>query len=332
VDPLGLRQINFDLMAAFEARLKDRLHHAAFSQFGHVEVTREEALNWADAWALDQPTEAEQTTAAAMLLGSRAPLTRRNGCALMLAAAVHASMKDVDIIRSTMAGPPSNFVPPAELDSAMEAWRRVQVRQLFRLCLEALFYWIIFEIEAGPRSTAALAEAFLAQSPSRSEQSTASEWLDAATLSGTGPTALIDRIAQALNDPARDDLASGILDGLAFCLAEALEQGEPFEREDRLPLSRARREAEAWGQTTSRAFLHHIIESWVVAQHVYWSVGRGLADARARGKTLLRLRVVLEEGGWSLTPGAAPGSPPVATPDRLQTAVSLAEECGLLAA
>ena len=72
-----------------------------------------------------------------------------------------------------------------------------------------------------------------------------------------------------------------------------------------------------------------MLESWVLAQHAYWSVGRGLADARARGKVLLRLRIILDEGGWTLTPGAPRGSAPRPTPDRLQTAITLATECGL---
>jgi hypothetical protein len=77
-------------------------------------------------------------------------------------------------------------------------------------------------------------------------------------------------------------------------------------------------------------FVKHILESWIFAQHVYWSVGRGLADARARGKTILRLKVVLEDGGWALAPGVSRGSLPVPTADRLRTALSLAHECGLI--
>jgi len=65
---------------------------------------------------------------------------------------------------------------------------------------------------------------------------------------------------------------------------------------------------------------------------VYWSVGRGLADARARGKTILRLRVALEDGGWNLTSASARVSAPVPTPDRLKTALNLAKECELLPA
>jgi hypothetical protein len=314
---------------AFEARLLDRLHHPAFSQFGTVEVTREEARGWGDAWALEEPTQPERITAAELLLGCQAPVARRNGCALMLAAAAHSSTRDVSAIRSTMAGAPSNFAPSAELNGAFEAWRRVQVRQLFRLSLEALFYWILLEIESGPRSTGALAEAFLARGPNRPERSTAREWLGTATLEGYSPATLIYHIRQALTHPTYENLISTISDGLAFCLAEAPEHGQVLEREDRLPLSRARREAAALAQNTTRAFLHHVLESWVIAQHVYWSIGRGLADARARGKTILRLRIVMEEGGWSLTPGAVAGSPPLPTADRLQTAVSLAEECRL---
>jgi hypothetical protein len=60
------------------------------------------------------------------------------------------------------------------------------------------------------------------------------------------------------------------------------------------------------------------------------SVGRGLADARAQGKTLLRPKVVLDEGGWAPAPGVSAGSVPLPTADRLQTMASLASECGLL--
>jgi hypothetical protein len=44
---------------------------------------------------------------------------------------------------------------------------------------------------------------------------------------------------------------------------------------------------------------YHVLESRVLAQHSYWSVGRGLADARARGRILLRLKIILDEGGWA---------------------------------
>jgi len=315
---------------AFEARIRRRLDHPAFSQFGTVKVVAGEVRKWAEAWALDQVTEAEKRVMTEMLLGSVAPLARRKGGALMLAAVAHAGTKEVVSVRRTMAGAPSNFVPPPDLDGAFEAWRRIQVRQLFRLSLEALLYWTICQIEEGPRSTEALVGTFLAQA-GRPKHATARDWLNATGVAANGPTALMDQIQQAMDDPSQADLASTIADGLAFCIAEAPEQGQIFERADRLPLSRARREAEAWAQAPAGNFVRHVFESWVLAQHVYWSVGRGLADARARGKTLLRLKIVLEEGGWTLAPGVSRGSRPVPTPDRLQTALTLAAECGLVA-
>ena len=87
---------------------------------------------------------------------------------------------------------------------------------------------------------------------------------------------------------------------------------------------------EAWATAPTKSFMRHVLELWVLAQHVYWSVGRGLADARARGKSILRLKVVLEEAGWTLVPGATRGAPPRPTPDRLQSALSLAAESELL--
>jgi hypothetical protein len=217
-------------------------------------------------------------------------------------------------------------------DSQKCVARSVQVRQLFRLALEALLYWIILEIGKGPKPTEVLVTVFLAQCTARPERRTAAEWLEPGSLAAAGPVEFMARIEDSLDDPAYKDLASSIATGLAFCIAEAPEQPEAFERADRLPLARARREAKAWSQVSTRDFLRHALESWVLAQHVYWSVGRGLADARARGKTILRLPVALEDGGWKLTSTSAGVSSPAPTPDRLETALNLAKECELLPA
>ena len=329
-DVLIATDIAAPALDAFEFRIADWLDHPAFGNFGSVEVTAEEVLSWADAWALEELTDAEQRVAAEMLFGSAAPVARQRGGALMLAAVSHASTSDVRTVRSAMAGAPSSFAPPAELSDVIAVWRRVQVRQLFRLSLEALLHWIVLNLNGRPKRTDVLVDAFLDQVTSRPERGTTREWLDTSNPTPTGPTAFMDRIEAALSTLAQSDLASSIADALAFCLEEAPEEGQVFEQLDRLPLFRARREAEAWGTAPTRAFVCHVLESWVLAQHVYWSVGRGLADARARGKSLLRLRVVLEEGGWNLAPGASRGSRPAPTPDRLQTALSLAQECGLL--
>jgi hypothetical protein len=315
---------------AFEARIGDRLSHDAFSKFGSVTVTAAEARRWASAWALDKVTKAEAEIMDQMLFGAVAPVCRQLGGELMLAVAEHASTTEIDILRGVMASPPSRFKPAAPLLNIREAWRTVQVRQLFRLSLEALFYWILADLEDGPKSTDGLVDSFLKQLQSPKKYSNARKWLDAALPAGTGPTELMTEISEALGSGPSLDLAQTIIRGIAFCLSEAPSQDDQFERPDRLPLFRARKEARARDKGSSRDFVRHVFESWVLAQHVYWSVGRGLADARARGKTLLRLKVVLDEGGWALAPGVSRGSPPLPTPDRLETLVSLAGECGLL--
>lgn len=103
-----------------------------------------------------------------------------------------------------------------------------------------------------------------------------------------------------------------------------------FERRDRLPLSRAQEEAKMWAALSPHRFMVKLIEVWVIAQHTYWCVVRGLADARNDGKTILRMRIVMEENGWTLTPDTSGANPPEATPDRLDTAVSLLWECDRL--
>jgi hypothetical protein len=314
---------------AFEALIGHHLGHPAFSQFRTVTVTAEDVRKWSEAWALDHVTEAEKRVMSEMLLGSGAPLTRRKGGALMLAAVSHAGTLDVASVRRTMAGAPSNFVPAADLGDAFETWRRVQIRQLFRLSLESLLYWTTCQIENAPKSTEALVDAFLNQA-GRPDRGTARDWLAADVITSSAPMALMDTIQQALEAASQAKLASAIADGISFCTAEAPQHGQIFEEADRLPLFRARREAEAWGKSPAKSFVRHILESWVLAQHVYWSVGRGLADARVGGKRLLRLKIVLEEAGWTLAPGISRGSLPVPTPDRLQTALTLAAECGLM--
>ena len=115
----------------------------------------------------------------------------------------------------------------------------------------------------------------------------------------------MDHIGQELDNPSPTNLASTIVDALSFCIAEAPEHGQLFERSDRLPLFRARREAEAWGKAPTKDFVRHVLESWVLAQHVYWSVGRGWrTHAQAGNHSPFKGRSGgggLDLGAWSLT-------------------------------
>ena len=200
---------------------------------------------------------------------------------------------------------------------------------MFRLSLEALFYWMLGKLSDTPKGTRALVDDFIGELPSMKHR-TAGAWLKAMMPSGSGPTELMKRIQEAMSMPASGDLAEAIGAGLAFCLGEPPPKKSRIEQHQRLPLSRARDEAAIRKGHSVREFLRHVFETWILAQHVYWSVGRGLADARAQIRVLLRLKVILDEGGWALAPGATRGNPPVPTADRLHTVITLARESGLI--
>ena len=80
-----------------------------------------------------------------MLFGTSSPMHRRMGGSLMLEVA-NAVTADVDLVRFTMAGAPSDFTPPTVLEETAARWRKLQVRQLFRLTLETLFSWILRQL------------------------------------------------------------------------------------------------------------------------------------------------------------------------------------------
>jgi hypothetical protein len=312
---------------AFEAEIADLLDHPAFSSLDEVTVLREEALAWGDAWDLYKPTAEEQRICSELLFGRLARRDRRDGIELMLLAVEYTGSFDTASIRKALSGAPTNFVSPDGLAEAAVAWRRLQVRQLFRFALEAFFYWIGQQLLDGAKSTGELVDEFLA-SIGGAEEATAGAWLSYLARPGFGPTDHIDAIQASLANNEREAIPLAIANGLAFALTEAPSDGQRFERQDRLPLHRAKQEANRFGGLATRALLRHIIECWILAQHVYWSVGRGLADARSRGKQILRLKVVLEEQGWELAPGTTPPPKPFPTPDRLLTALTLAQECG----
>lgn len=314
---------------ALEAKMHAMLGHDAFNKLGDVTVSRLDVEGWADAWALTEPTEPERRVMAETLFGTRASVERQLAGELLQSSVNFVGSTDTMDIRRAMTGPPSAFKPEARLCKTRDTWRLVQVRQLFRLSLEGLLFWIIRRLAERPNSTAALVRLFLERAPVGGVV-TVEQWLQDLAATAMGPLEMIEVIESALRDPAETDLPRSLMAGLAFCLASEDDVEFAMEREDRLPQRRARREARSLGASTVEEFVRHVFESWILAQHTYWSVGRGLADARARGRTLLRLRVILDEGGWTLAPGVSAGGPPAPARDRLETAISLAKECGLL--
>ena len=314
---------------AFEAHLGGLLEHPAFNAFGPVSVTRAEAASWAQAWRLDKVTPQEKAFMRASLCGQRAPNARRAGMALMMAASGRLPNSSANEIRRAMCNPPSNAPLTGDNEVTAKVWKQVQIRQLFRLVLEALFYWIRNILSDGSLSTAEIVELFWKKIDSGANESTTAGWL-AAIVKIADPVETMNVLNSCLGNLGDANLERTIASGIGLALRDSFSGLDPSEREDRLPLDRAQREAKAWGHRPPKEFVRHILESWILAQHVYWSVGRGLADARSRGKSILRLKIVLEEGGWTLTPGSSLGSPPVRAGDRLETVLSLANESALI--
>ena len=314
---------------ALETQIAAALGHEAFNEFGSVTVATDDARQWGDLWSLDKVTELEAKVMEELLIGAAAPVSRRRGGELMRAAVHYLGTTDPERVRAAMTGLPSEFAPPGQLLNVRAEWRHLQVRQLFRLCLEALFFWTMWELDGPKRTIDSLVNEFLDRVPSSSGAVDTGTWIRSLTSPLYGPTELMKSIERALADPGSGDLPHSIARGLAFSLKEKTRDLK--QQPERLPLCRAQEEATAHSVAPARDFVRHVLEVWVLAQHTYWSVGRGLADARARGRVLLRLRVILDEGGWTLAPGSRVAVPPSPTPDRLQTALSLARECGLLA-
>src|ERR1035441_2501850 len=188
----------------------------------------------------------------------------------------------------------------------------------------------MLQLEREPMTVAALALAFVRQN---GENSKTQAWLAKASVVSRSLTDGIDLVQTSLSrDADAGELPRSILAGLAASLADGA-QGNAVERENRLPLSRARQEVISFLDQEPTEFMTHVLESWVIGQHVYWSIGRGLGDARGNGKKILRLKVVPEgDGFWKLAPGvSARGNAPSPTPDRLATAMSLMQEAGMFA-
>ena len=303
----------------FEDAFRPELGHDAFKKFGAVNVLQVDAARWGALWAMDNTAESEREAMFLRLGGARASGIRRDGIALLTAA--HLDLGEVDpssdALRTRMADLAQSWREGHHRPAISDSWRELQVRQLFRLALEGLFFWTIGTLLNGPLRSNQIAQLFLGEVSSGSDlPTTANDWILRPAVSGNPVVFLRDiqtELQRRPRDPTR--LTAALLRGLAFSLSEAPAKPHAFEGTDRLPLSRARQHANSWKELTPSDFFVRLLESWILAQHAYWSVGRGLADARTHGKQILRLRIVMDEGGWTLTPGTTKeGNPPQPPP------------------
>lgn len=317
-----------EALDTLEECMAAELDHPAFNQFGKVTVELEDVRRWGELWQMDQLTEQGKTAAWRRFNAGDGRAVRSKGLELVRYAALHDTdrVNDTNDVRRFMANP-DGIGFPEDLVPFAARWRRMQVRQVLRLALEGLLYWCQGELQEAPLTTRQLALRFLDEAGGYSGQNDALAWIEQFE-PRNDPIEHLDRISACFGNG--EGLAAALMRALRFCIAEAPDEPQPFERPDRLPLVKAAREWKAWADLPPTAFISRLLEGWIFAQHTYWSVGRGLQDARGNGKMILRLRLFIDEGGWHLAQGIGQGSPPNATPDRLETALSLLCECDQL--
>lgn len=308
------------LLDAFEKRLDPILGHKLFRGWDACSLTRATAEVWAEVWDMDRLLASERKAMGERLIGKVASTSRRGGFRL-LARACEGADKDQlveEVLRPAMYDLSSN-----ELHEEVMRWRRVQVRQSFRLALEALFEWMVCEIDSGTLTTGEMARRLIEEAGC-AKGASAGEWFDTLVGEGTTVVGAMEQLQSCLQ--SRQGMGAAALSALAAAVLSPAELHDRSDRRERLPIAMAAADLRRLRDDTPEHLLSHVIESWIVAQHTYWSVGRGLADARAGGNKILRLRLVLEPNGWRVTRGQGSRGVPRPTPDRLRTAISLARE------
>ena len=314
------------LFDALERQLAPILQHNLFQGWKACSLTRAAAKAWAEVWDIDELLPEERQAMRDRLIGDIASKSRRGGFQLLARVYEDAEEGDGELDQETLR-PAMCDLATNELHDEVVLWRRVQVRQAFRLALEALFEWMVGEIGGGTMTTEALARRLLDEV---GEQNfvTAREWFEELVDEHATAVGAMQELQSCLQ--AQHGVGAAALAALAVSVLSPSNLHDGSDHRERLPIALAAADLKRLGDGTPARFLSHVIESWLVAQHTYWSVGRGLADARAGGKRILRLRLVLEPGGWRVTRGQGSRGVPRPTPDRLRTAVSLALESGII--
>ena len=241
------------------------------------------------------------------------------------------------------------FEPSAAVRGQALLWPALQARQLQRIALEAMLCWVESFISAngGAVSTEAMVEAadrLARASEDGADAPTVGAYLEVVRNRG-GESGWPDACAWR---PETDifDLMADIggaawqmdwdrLPGLclrAIASAEAMTSGVKRLAEgrqvasllggppDRLPLLEASRQLARLHDQPLPDLWRELILSWVLAQHVRWSVARN-------GDGKQRLRVTLDDEGWIQLRPTARGAALMA--DRIETTLSLGADCGL---
>jgi len=251
---------------AFERSLAQHLQHSAFSKLGSVVVTHDDVVAWGQAWDLYNPSPEEKAAMVDSLTDQRRSLAFYRASACIVEQVFYRNdAVDVSVVRADLCGMPSEFVPSSDLREVTVYWRMVQMRQLFRLALEALLHWATVMVSERPQHTSQLVQDFLRQAGS---DINVASWLKADHLKQISIPDRISMLQDAVGRNAQfENLALNIREALAMSLSESFED-IVVQSTDRLPLSRAKDESDSFSEGTADEFVTHVLSSWIFGQHV----------------------------------------------------------------
>jgi hypothetical protein len=361
---LGPSASGVQLALAMDAVLQRSRNYDWLCDLSDDMATRKIAVDFGERWSVTESTRREREIFAAAFAPAKSTLeTDPDGAARCSAVRLIYSALErcggtatVDEVRSTIVrGIPTADGLFAERrdENARAMWTALQVRQLQRLCHEALLRWIellLLERPAGMQGQSAheLA-AFCTRKVSERLELTADQPLSAVTALVAGTTkcrgdtvplggASVDVLAYASKVRAVREIDRGIeelpamaLHGLTIAAVQAASLAKcdlyrPYFRlgqRERLSLDTLVELFRDYQDRPLSSFVELLIESCTIGQH--------LATAAARlepGKN--KYRFVPSDDGLRLLIAPKQLTGLGTTPDRLETGMSLMADCGLL--
>ncbi len=346
------------LAEAMDSQLRKRKSYRVLDMFEGSRASADQAQDLFEAWSVDKPTQKERTTLRGAYfdegaIGTASDLGNRSSTLAMAIAILKRASTPLEAyeVREAMVSRRINGHSVSLLDRLIPAWYRwavLQVRQTQRLALESIFAWAEWQIiKDGVRSSESLADNALAalwasESPKilgLTLDVTMSSLLRGVT-SGHGALVIGEKdellsifelrylLVESVDSKCDNAIALAI-QTLLLCarITDILGNEEPARRflargkAERISLWHWADVIRRLSPLPLRTALLHIIENFILSQHFATAVMR--FDGRTQ-----RLRICIEEEG--LCPLVSRPWRPAVSPDRLDAALALGADCGLI--
>lgn len=319
------------VLSEIDEKLGPMLDHPIFNTFDKVKISGREVRKIGMSLRIDQPSQRERDFTYEILAGKLSNENRKIAVKKVCEIAKFINSNDVATIRWRLCDQATaDKFSEAEADLRFfRDWRVLQCRQTFRLALESILNWVLLVLAAkkSPLTTQELAN-FILDNLNENGIDTSSVGKMFKDFECSNIVDQLDELRQIreISQDAPVKFLNAIYGSLKLYEQNEMAQNE---RPDRLPMQIAKEQFEEWLKCSPSQLITNLLEKWIFCQHSHWAAARGISQARSNSNVrILRLRVVYDEGGWMLMPGFNPAGYPNATPDRLQTVLTLLRECG----